>query len=51
MDMKKQKGQKSVQFRDYKKCLKASQIENKITIQERKKLMLIALKKSQNMKK
>ena len=44
MKTKKQKGQKCVikrnlKFRDYKKCLKASQIENKINYLENKKNM------------
>ena len=36
---------RNLKFRDYKKCLKVSQIEKTINYLEKKKLMLIALKK------
>ena len=36
---------RKIKFQDYKTCLKASQIINKLTIYKRKELMLIILKK------
>ena len=45
----------NLKFRDYKKCLKACQIENKMkikkSIQKRKKLMQIVLKKIKRIRK
>ena len=37
---------RNLKYNDYKKCLEASQIESKITIQKRKKLIQIVLKKT-----
>ena len=36
---------RKIKFQDYKTCLKASQIINKLNIYKRKELMLIILKK------
>ena len=36
--------QKNLKFRDYKNCLKASQIENKINYLEKKKIDIDCLK-------